>query len=223
MSMLNTNFTAETQTTNTKEESKMENLKEEMLNIYNLVNESSLSKKKKAAITNSLTAIKETLKQMCKENEAIKKQYVSSIKPRPTTIPELPEPTPKENTRHYYKPNMKFIPRNIGWLMDNTAYPLITSNENYILNKEDTPHPNESAPDLLEYHVVYRPLAELQEDTKYNKLFKSYIYDGTPIKDILNTIANKILNDEPITEEYKKYINSVELFKEAVFIGLIKL
>ena len=223
MSMLNTNFTAETQTTNTKEESKMENLKEEMLNIYNLVNESSLSKKKKAAITNSLTAIKETLKQMCKENEAIKKQYVSSIKPRPTTIPELPEPTPKENTRHYYKPNMKFIPRNIGWLMDNTAYPLITPNENYILNKEDTPYPNESAPDLLEYHVVYRPLAELQEDTKYNKLFKSYIYDGTPIKDILNTIANKILNDEPITEEYKKYINSVELFKEAVFIGLIKL
>ena len=223
MSMLNTKFTAETQTTNTKEESKMENLKEEMLNIYNLVNESSLSKKKKAAITNSLTAIKETLKQMCKENEAIKKQYVSSIKPRPTTIPELPEPTPKENTRHYYKPNMKFIPRNIGWLMDNTAYPLITPNENYTLSKEDTPYPNESAPDLLEHHVVYRPLAELQEDTKYNRLFKSYIYDGTPIKDILNTIANKILNDEPITEEYKKYINSVELFKEAVFIGLIKL
>ena len=223
MSMLNTNFTAETQTTNTKEESKMKNLKEEMLNIYNLVNESRLSKEKKAEITNSLTAIKETLKQICKENEAIKKQYVSSIKPRTTTTPKQTKQTPEVNTKHYYKPNMKFIPQNLYWLMANTAYPLIIPNENYILRKEDTSHPNESAPDLLEYHVVYRPLAELQEDTKYNRLFKSYIYDGTPIKDILNTIANKILNDEPITEEYKKYINSVELFKEAVFIGLIKL
>lgn len=61
MSMLSTNFTQETNT-NTKEESKMKNLKEEMLNIYNLVNESRLSKEKKAEITNSLTAIKETLK-----------------------------------------------------------------------------------------------------------------------------------------------------------------
>ena len=223
--MLNTKFTAETNT-NTKEESKMKNLKEEMLNIYNLVNESRLSKEKKAAITNSLTAIKETLKQMCKENEAIKKQYVSSIKPRTTTTPELPEQTPEVNTRHYYKPNMKFIPRDIGWLMDNTAYPVIIPNENYILRKEDTPHPNESAPDLLEYYVVYRPLSELTEDTEhveYNRLFKSYIYDGTAIKDLLNTIANKILNDEPVTEEYKKYINSIESFKEAVFTGHIKL
>ena len=223
MSMLNTKLTAETQTTNTKEETKMKNLKEEMLNIYNLVNESRLSKEKKAEITNSLTAIKETLKQICKENEAIKKQYVSSIKPRTTTTPELPEETPEVNTRHYYKPNMKFIPRSIGWLMGNTAYPLIIPNENYILRKEDTPHPNTSAPDLLEYYVVYRPLAELHEDTEYNKLFKSYTYDGTLIKDILNTIIDKILNDKPITEEYKKYINSIESFKEAVFTGLIKL
>lgn len=223
MSMLNTNFTAQTQTTNTKEDSNMKNLKEEMLNIYNLVNESRLSKEKKAAITNSLTAIKETLKQICKENEAIKKQYVSSIKPRTTTTPELPEETPEVNTRHYYKPNMKFIPRSIGWLMDETAYPLIIPNKNYILRKEDTPHPNTSAPDLLEYYVVYRPLAELHEDTEYNKLFKTYIYDGTRISDILNTIINKILNDEPITEEYKKYVNSIESFKEAVFTGHIKL
>ena len=223
MSMLNTNFTAGTQTTNTKEESKMKNLKEEMLNIYNLVNESRLSKEKKAEITNSLTAIKETLKQICKENEAIKKQYVSSIKPRTTTTPELPEETPEVNTRHYYKPNMKFIPRQIGWLMDETAYPLITPNKNYILHKEDTSYPNESAPDLLEYYVVYRPLAELHEDTEYNKLFKAYTFDGTAIKDLLNTIANKILNDEPITDEYKKYINSIESFKEAVFTGHIKL
>ena len=232
MSMLNTKFTAETQTTNTKEESKMENLKEEMLNIYNLVNESSLSKKKKAAITNSLTAIKETLKQMCKENEAIKKQYVSSIKPRPTTIPELPEPTPKENTKHYYKPNMKFIPQNLYWLMANTAYPLIIPNENYILRKEDTSHPNESAPDLLEYYVVYRPLSELTindyyaeptEYPEYNKLFLAYTFDGTPIRDILNTIAGNLYNDKSIIDEYKKYINSIESFKEAVFTGLIKL
>lgn len=223
MSMLNTKFTAETQTTNTKEETKMKNLKEEMLNIYNLVNESRLSKEKKAEITNSLTAIKETLKQICKENEAIKKQYVSSIKPRTTTIPELPEETPEVNTRHYYKPNMKFIPREIGWLMDNTAYPVIIPNENYILRKEDTSHPNESAPDLLEYYVVYRPLSELHEDTEYNKIFKNYTFDGTPIKEILNTIIDKILNDKPITDEYKKYINSIESFKEAVFTGLIKL
>ena len=220
--MLNTKFTQETNT-NTKEESKMKNLKEEMLNIYNLVNESRMSKEKKAEITNSLTAIKETLKQICKENEAIKKQYVSSIKPRTTTTPELPEQTPEVNTRHYYKPNMKFIPRQIGWLMDETAYPLIIPNENYILRKEDTPHPNESAPDLLEYYVVYRPLSELNEDTEYNKLFKAYTFDGTTIRDILNTIANKILNDKPITEEYKKYINSIESFKEAVFTGHIKL
>lgn len=222
MSMLNTNFTQETNT-NTKEETKMKNLKEEMLNIYNLVNESRLSKEKKAEITNSLTAIKETLKQICKENEAIKKQYVSSIKPRTTTTPKLPEQTPEVNTKHYYKPNMKFIPREIGWLMDETAYPLITPNKNYILHKEDTSYPNESAPDLLEYYVVYRPLAELMEDTKYNKLFKAYTFDGTAIKDLLNTIANKILNDEPITDEYKKYINSIESFKEAVFTGHIKL
>ena len=220
--MLNTKFTQETNT-NTKEESKMKNLKEEMLNIYNLVNESRLSKAKKAEITNSLTAIKETLKQICKENEAIKKQYVSSIKPRTTTIPELPEETPEVNTKHYYKPNMKFIPRGLGWLMDESAYPLIIPNENYILCKEDTPHPNTSAPDLLEYYVVYRPLSELHEDTEYNKLFKEYIYDGTLIKDILNTIVDKILNDKPVTEEYTKYINSIESFKEAVFTGLIKL
>ena len=223
MAMLNTNFTAEAQTTNTKEDSKMKNLKEEMLNIYNLVNESRLSKEKKAEITNSLTAIKETLKQICKENEAIKKQYVSSIKPRTTTIPELPEETPEVNTRHYYKPNMKFIPKDIGWLMDNTAYPLIIPNENYILRKEDTPHPNTSAPDLLEYYVVYRPLSELHEDTEYNKLFKEYIYTNLFIKDILNNIIDKILNDKPITEDYKMYINSIESFKEAVFTGLIKL
>ena len=231
MSMLSTNFTQETNT-NTKEESKMKNLKEEMLNIYNLVNESRLSKEKKAEITNSLTAIKETLKQICKENEAIKKQYVSSIKPRTTTTPKQTKQTPEVNTKHYYKPNMKFIPQNLYWLMANTAYPLIIPNENYILRKEDTSHPNESAPDLLEYYVVYRPLSELTindyyaeptEYPEYNKLFLAYTSDGTPIKDILNTIANKILNDEPITEEYKKYINSVESFKEAVFTGLIKL
>ena len=223
MSMLNTKFTAGTQTTNTKEETKMKNLKEEMLNIYNLVNESRLSKEKKAEITNSLTAIKETLKQICKENEAIKKQYVSSIKPRTTAIPELPEETPEVNTKHYYKPNMKFIPRSIGWLMDETAYPVIIPNKNYILRKEDTPHPNTSAPDLLEYYVVYRPLEELHEDTEYNKLFKEYIYTNLFIKDILNNIINKLLNDEPITEDYKMYIDSIESFKEAVFTGLIKL
>ena len=232
MSMLNTNFTAETQTTNTKEESKMENLKEEMLNIYNLVNESRLSKEKKAEITNSLTAIKETLKQMCKENEAIKKQYVSSIKPRTTTTPKQTKQTPEVNTKHYYKPNMKFIPQNLYWLMANTAYPLIIPNENYILRKEDTSHPNESAPDLLEYYVVYRPLSELTinayyaeptEYPEYNKLFLAYTFDGTPIRDILNTIAGNLYNDKSIIDEYKKYINSIESFKEAVFTGLIKL
>ena len=243
MSMLNTNFTAETQTTKTKEESKMKNLKEEMLNIYNLVNESRLSKEKKAEITNSLTAIKETLKQICKENEAIKKQYVSSIKPRTTTTPkQTPEvntkQTPEVNTKHYYKPNMKFIPQNLCWLLSNTAYPLIIPNENYILRKEDTSHPNESAPDLLEYYVVYRPLSELLADTayaeylgytidtehtEYNKLFKNYIFDGTTICDIMNTIANNILDGYPITDEYAKYIKSIESFKEAVFTGLIKL
>ena len=232
MSMLNTNFTAETQTTNTKEESKMENLKEEMLNIYNLVNESRLSKEKKAEITNSLTAIKETLKQICKENEAIKKQYVSSIKPRTTTTPKQTKQTPEVNTKHYYKPNMKFIPQNLYWLMANTAYPLIIPNENYILRKEDTSHPNESAPDLLEYYVVYRPLSELTinayyaeptEYPEYNKLFLAYTFDGTPIRDILNTIAGNLYNDKSIIDEYKKYINSIESFKEAVFTGLIKL
>ena len=232
MSMLNTNFTAETQTTNTKEESKMKNLKEEMLNIYNLVNESRLSKEKKAEITNSLTAIKETLKQICKENEAIKKQYVSSIKPRTTTTPKQTKQTPEVNTKHYYKPNMKFIPQNLYWLMANTAYPLIIPNENYILRKEDTSHPNESAPDLLEYYVVYRPLSELTinayyaeptEYPEYNKLFLAYTFDGTPIRDILNTIAGNLYNDKSIIDEYKKYINSIESFKEAVFTGLIKL
>ena len=224
MTILNTKFTAETQTTNTKEDSKMKNLKEEMLNIYNLVNESRLSKEKKAEITNSLTAIKETLKQICKENEAIKKQYVSSIKPRTTTtIPELPEETPEVNTRHYYKPNMKFIPRDTDWLMDNTAYPVIIPNENYILRKEDTSYPNTSAPDLLEYYVVYRPLSELHEVTEYNRLFKDYIYTNLFIKDILNNIIDKLLHAEPITEDYKMYINSIESFKEAVFTGLIKL
>ena len=242
MSMLNTNFTQETNT-NTKEESKMKNLKEEMLNIYNLVNESRLSKEKKAEITNSLTAIKETLKQICKENEAIKKQYVSSIKPRTTTTPkQTPEvntkQTPEVNTKHYYKPNMKFIPQNLYWLMSNTAYPLIIPNENYILRKEDTSYPNESAPDLLEYYVVYRPLSELLADTayaeytghtidtehtEYNELFKNYIFDGTTIRDIINTIANNILDGYPITDEYAKYIKSIESFKEAVFTGLIKL
>lgn len=228
MSMLNTNFTAGTQTTNTKEESKMKNLKEEMLNIYNLVNESRLSKEKKAEITNSLTAIKETLKQICKENEAIKKQYVSSIKPRTTTTPkQAPEvntkQTPEVNTKHYYKPNMQFIPRTLDWLMYNTAFPLIIPNENYILRKEDTSHPNESAPDLLEYYVVYRPLSELHEDTEYNKLFEAYTFDGTTIRNILDAMAVKLYNGYPITDEYKKYINSIESFKEAVFTGLIKL
>ena len=237
MSMLNTNFTQETNT-NTKEESKMKNLKEEMLNIYNLVNESRLSKEKKAEITNSLTAIKETLKQICKENEAIKKQYVSSIKPRTTTTPKQTKQTPEVNTKHYYKPNMKFIPQNLYWLMSNAAYPLIIPNENYILRKEDTLYPNESAPDLLEYYVVYRPLSELianteyaeymgytidTERTEYNELFKDYIFDGTTIRDIINTIANNLLDGYPITDEYAKYINSVESFKEAVFTGLIKL
>ena len=231
MSMLSTNFTQETNT-NTKEESKMKNLKEEMLNIYNLVNESRLSKEKKAEITNSLTAIKETLKQICKENEAIKKQYVSSIKPRTTTTPKQTKQTPEVNTKHYYKPNMKFIPQNLYWLMANTAYPLIIPNENYILRKEDTTHPNESAPDLLEYYVVYRPLSELTinadyaeptEYPEYNKLFLAYTFDGTPIRDILNTIAGNLYNDKSIIDEYKKYINSIESFKEAVFTGLIKL
>ena len=231
MSMLSTNFTQETNT-NTKEESKMKNLKEEMLNIYNLVNESRLSKEKKAEITNSLTAIKETLKQICKENEAIKKQYVSSIKPRTTTTPKQTKQTPEVNTKHYYKPNMKFIPQNLYWLMANTAYPLIIPNENYILRKEDTSHPNESAPDLLEYYVVYRPLSELTinayyaeptEYPEYNKLFLAYTFDGTPIRDILNTIAGNLYNDKSIIDEYKKYINSIESFKEAVFTGLIKL
>ena len=231
MSMLSTNFTQETNT-NTKEESKMKNLKEEMLNIYNLVNESRLSKEKKAEITNSLTAIKETLKQICKENEAIKKQYVSSIKPRTTTTPKQTKQTPEVNTKHYYKPNMKFIPQNLYWLMANTAYPLIIPNENYILRKEDTLHPNESAPDLLEYYVVYRPLSELTinayyaeptEYPEYNKLFLAYTFDGTPIRDILNTIAGNLYNDKSIIDEYKKYINSIESFKEAVFTGLIKL
>ena len=220
--MLNTKFTQETNT-NTKEESKMKNLKEEMLNIYNLVNESRISKEKKAEITNSLTAIKETLKQICKENEAIKQQYVSSIKPRTTTTPKQTEQTPEVNTKHYYKPNMKFIPRNLYWLWTNTAYPLIIPNENYILSKEDTSYPDESAPDLLEYYVVYRPLSELNEDTEYNKLFKAYTFDGTTIRDILNTIADKILNCYSIIDEYKKYINSIESFKEAVFTGHIKL
>ena len=235
--MLNTKFTQATNT-NTKEESKMKNLAEEMLNIYNLVNESRISKEKKAEITHSLTAIKETLRLICKENEAIKKQYVSSIKPRTTTTPELPEQTPEVNTRHYYKPNMKFIPRQIGWLLDNTAYPLIIPNENYVLSKEDTPYPNESAPDLLEYYVVYRPLSELITDTEYaaymgftidtehpeyNKLFKTYTFDGETISDIINTIANNILGGLPIIDVYKKYINSIESFKEAVFTGHIKL
>ena len=59
--MPNTKSPADRQTANTKEDSNMKNLKEEMLNIYNLVNESRLSKEKKAEITNSLTAIKETI------------------------------------------------------------------------------------------------------------------------------------------------------------------
>ena len=165
--MPNTKSPADRQTTNTKEDSNMKNLKEEMLNIYNLVNESRLSKEKKAEITNSLTAIKETLKQICKENEAIKKQYVSSIKPRTTTTPKQTEQTPEVNTKHYYKPNMKFIPKNLYWLWTNTAYPLIIPNKNYTLCKEYTPYPDESAPDLLEYYVVYRPLSELITDTEY--------------------------------------------------------
>ena len=44
--MLNTKFTQETNT-NTKEESKMKNLKEEMLNIYNLVTNHAYPKKRK--------------------------------------------------------------------------------------------------------------------------------------------------------------------------------
>ena len=215
-----------------------------MLNIYNLVNESRLSKEKKAEITNSLTAIKETLRQICKENDAIKKQYVSSIKPRTTTATTTPkqtkqtEQTPEVNTKHYYKPNMKFIPQNEYWLMTNTAYPLITPNKNYILRKEDTSYPNESAPDLLEYYVVYRPISELlaktehteymgyiidTTHTEYNKLFRDYIFDGTAIKDILNTIATKLWNDESITDEYAKYIKAIESFKEAVFTHTISI
>ena len=180
----------------------MKNLAEEMLNIYNLVNESRISKEKKAEITHSLTAIKETLRLICKENEAIKQQYVSSIKPRTTTTPKQTEQTPEVNTKHYYKPNMKFIPRNLYWLWTNTAYPLIIPNANYTLCKEDTPYPDESAPDLLEYYVVYRPLSELITDTEYaaymgftvdtehpeyNKLFKTYTFDGETISDIINT------------------------------------
>ena len=245
MAMLNTKFTAETQqTTNTKEESKTKNLKEEMLNIYNLVNESRLSKEKKAEITNSLTAIKETLRQICKENDAIKKQYVSSIKPRTTTATTTPKQTeqtkqtPEVNTKHYYKPNMKFIPQNEYWLVTNTAYPLITPNKNYILRKEDTSYPNESAPDLLEYYVVYRPISEIITNTEhaeymgytidtthteYNKLFLAYTFDGTPIKDILNTIANNLLDGYSITDEYAKYIKAIESFKEAVFTHTISI
>ena len=244
MSMLNAKFPAETQTTNTKEESTLKNLTEEMLNIYNLVNESRLSKEKKAEITNSLTAIKETLRQICKENDAIKKQYVSSIKPRTTTATTTPKQTeqtkqtPEVNTKHYYKPNMKFIPQNLYWLMSNTAYPLITPNENYILRKEDTSYPNESAPDLLEYYVVYRPISEILSDTEhaeymgyiidtthteYNKLFLAYTFDGTAIKDILNTICDKILDGYPITDEYAKYIKAIESFKEAVFTHTISI
>ena len=134
--------------------------------------------------------------------------------------------TPEVNTRHYYKPNMKFIPRTLTWLMDNTAYPVIIPNRNYILRKEDTPHPNASAPDLLEYYVEYRPLSELTDDPyyaepeyiRYNRIFRNYTFDGTPIKEILNTIADNLYNDKPIIDEYKKYINSIESFKEAVFL-----
>ena len=158
-----------------------------------------------------------------------------SIKPRTTTTPKQ---TPEVNTKHYYKPNMKFIPKNLYWLWTNTAYPLIIPNENYILRKEATSYPDESAPDLLEYYVVYRPLSELITDTEYaaymgftidtehpeyNELFKSYTFDGETISDIINTIANNLLGDLPITDAYKKYINSIESFKEAVFTGLIKL
>ena len=137
------------------------------------------------------------------------------------------------NTLHYYKPNMKFIPQNLYRLYSDTAYPLITPNRNYILSKED-----ESAPDPLEYYVEYRPLSELITDTEYaaymgftidtehpeyNKLFKTYTFDGETISDIINTIANNILDGSPIIDVYKKYINSIESFKEAVFTGHIKL
>ena len=121
---------------------------------------------------------------------------------------------------------MKFIPQNLYWLFTNSAYPLIIPNANYVLRKEDTSYPNESAPDLLEYYVVYRPLSELITDTeyiRYNRIFRNYIFDGTPIKEIINTIADNLYNDEPITDEYKKYIDSIESFKKAVFTGLIKL
>ena len=122
-----------------------------------------------------------------------------------------------KSTKHYYKPNMKFIPRTLTWLMDNTAYPVII--------------PNASAPDLLEYYVEYRPLSELTDDPyyaepeylRYNRIFRNYTFDGTPIKEILNIIADNLYNDKPITDEYKKYIDSIESFKKAVFTGHIKL
>ena len=61
------------------------------------------------------------------------------------------------------------------------------------------------------------------EHPEYNKLFKTYTFDGETISDIINTIANNILGGYPITDVYQKYINSIESFKEAVFTGHIKL
>ena len=119
-----------------------------------------------------------------------------------------------KNTERYYRPSMQFIPRTLTWLMDETAYPVIIPNRNY-----------------LEYYVEYRPLSELTDDPyyadpeyiRYNRIFRNYIFDGTPIKEIINTIADNLYNDKPITDEYKKYIDSIESFKKAVFTGLIKL
>ena len=124
-----------------------------------------------------------------------------------------------KNTERYYRPSMQFIPSTLTWLMDETAYPVIIPNR------------NASAPDLLEYYVEYRPLSELTDDPyyaepeylRYNRIFRNYTFDGTPIKEIINTIADNLYNDKPITDEYKKYIDSVESFKKAVFTGHIKL
>ena len=233
--MLNNKITLDQTNSNSMEETKMKtNYKQiisDLTEIYELVNNSKLSKKAKAEITTKLTSIKTSSKQMAKETLAIKKQYVSSIKPTQQTLikPETKSETKSETKpeKHYYKPNLKFMPKTIDWLLTNSTYPLIIPNQNYVLLKEETPHPDDTAPDLLEYFVVYRPLSELSdkqsERLEYNNIFTTYKYDNTTAKTLLNTIYEKLLAKQSITAEYTLYIKLIDSFKEAVFTHTISI
>lgn len=236
--MLNNKITLDQTNSNSKEETKMqeqitnnmfEEFKQALFTIYETVDTSRMSKDKKDTITKALSIIKNKTKELVKANEILREQYVKTSTPKPETKSETKQETKPTTTKqeHYYKPNLKFIPKQLNWLMSKSAYPVLIPNQNYILLKEETPHPDDEAPDLLEYFVVYRPLSELADEQsdrlEYNKIFLSYQYNNTTPKQLLNAMFKKLLAKQSIIAEYTQYVAIIDSFKEAVFTHTISI